>query len=242
MHVGIFLGENGVHAHGGLADLTVTDNQFALTASDRRNSVNGLDAGHHGLVYALAGHEPRSLELHRAAFVCFNGAHAVQRLPQGVQHATDHSLADGHGENLPGTLDRIPFLDAGIIAQKRDTDIVFFEVEHHAHDSAGKLEQFHGHGVIDPIHAGNAVPHVQYGASLAHFHALVVVADLILDDLSDLFSLDVHGLLTPLDGFPEVIELRAQARVQNGISHFEHKAAQNGGICRPGKFELAPCL
>ena len=193
-------------------------------------------------MYALARHESGSLEFHRTAFAGLNGTQSVQRLPQRIQDTADHGLTDGYGKYLPRALDRIPFLDARVVTKKRDADIVFFEVEHHAHNSAGELEQLHGHGVIDTVYAGNTVTYIKYGAGFAHFHALVVVADLILDDLSDLFSLDVHGLLTPLDGVPEVVELRAQARVQNSISHFEHKAAQNSGINRPLKLELAPCL
>ena len=37
--------QHGVQRHGGLAGLTVTNDQLALTATDRDHAVNRLDAG-----------------------------------------------------------------------------------------------------------------------------------------------------------------------------------------------------
>ncbi len=194
---GIALGQDGVDAHGGLAGLTVADDQFALAAADGRHGVDGLDAGGHGLVHRLAGDDAGRLQFHGAELLGFQRAQAVNGLAEGVEHAAHDLVTHGNREDLAGTLDRVAFLDACVFTQKSNTHVVLFKVQHHAHETAGELEQFHGHGVTDAVDARNAVTDRKDGAGFAHLDPLLIALDLLFDDLADFFGFDLHSPTHP---------------------------------------------
>ena len=242
VNVGFFLGQDGVDADGGLTGLTVANDQFTLAAADRSHGVDGLQTRGHGLMHALTRDDTRGLDFHRADFFGFDRAEAVDGLAKGVEHAAHNLVAHRHGEDLAGTLDRIALLDAHIGAEQRDTHVVFFEVEHHTHDAAGEFQQFHGHGILNPVDAGDTVTDIQHGAGFAHFYALLVVFDLIFNDLAYLFSFDLHVLFTPLECLPKDRQLRAQTCVQHSITNLEHHAPKDGSIHIKGKLDARPRL
>ena len=197
LHVAALLGEDGVDADRSLADLTVADDELALAAANRGHGVDGLEAGHHGLMDRLTGDDAGGLQLDGAGLLGGNGAETVDGVAERVDDAAENGFANGHGEDLTGTLDRVAFLDVGAVAQKRDTNVILFEVEHHALETAGELQELHGHGVFHAMHAGDAVSDVQNGAGLAHFHAGLVILDLSLNDYADFFRFDLHGPTHP---------------------------------------------
>ena len=49
-NAGAFLVDDGVDGNSGLTGLTVTDDQLALTATDRHHGIDGLQAGLHRLI------------------------------------------------------------------------------------------------------------------------------------------------------------------------------------------------
>ena len=53
LNAGTLLVDNGVNCHGGFTGLAVTNNQFALTATDRHHRVNGLETNLHRLIHRL---------------------------------------------------------------------------------------------------------------------------------------------------------------------------------------------
>ena len=61
--------DDRVDRDGGLAGLAVADDQLALAAADRDHRVDGLDAGLHRLVHALALHDAGRLQLEGATAV-----------------------------------------------------------------------------------------------------------------------------------------------------------------------------
>ena len=235
--VRFLLREDRIQADGGLARLTVADDQLALTAADGRHGVDGFQARRHGLMHALARNDARGLDFHRAHFLGLNGAETVDGLTQGVEHAPHDLVAHRHGEDLAGTLDRIAFLDARVRTEQGDADVVLFEVEHHAHDAAGKLQQLHGHGVLHAVYASDAVADIEHSAGFAHFYALLVVFDLILNDLAYLFRFDLHVLFTPLECLPKDRQLRAQTCVQHPVANLEHHSSKDGCVNVEGQLD-----
>ena len=182
------------------------------------------------------------LDFHFADFAGLNRSETVDGLAKGVEHAAHDGFANGHGEDLAGTLDRIAFLDAGIRAEKGNTNVVFFEVQNHAHDAAGEFQQFHGHGVFHAIHAGDAVTDIENRAGFAHLDALVVVLDFIFDDFADFVCFDLHVLITPLERTPQDLQLCTQARIQDSIAHLKDDTAQDGRIHIKGEFQCCTGL
>ena len=197
VHVGILLGKDGVDADGGLAGLTVADDQFALPAADGSHGVDGLDPGDHGFVNALTGDDAGSFHFHGAEFGGFNRSEAVDGNAEGAHDAPHDGIADGHGEDATGTLDRVAFLDAGIFTKQGYAHVVFFQVEHHAQQPAGEFEKLHGHGVLHAIYTGDPVPYGKHSAGFGGIDTLLVVLDLLFDDLADLACIDVHDPIHP---------------------------------------------
>ena len=61
-----------------------------------------------------------------------------------------------------------------------------------AEEAAGELKHLAGHGALDPVDAGDAVPNRDDRAHLGHVDLHGVAADLVTDDLGYLFRADVH--------------------------------------------------
>mgnify|MGYP006936160347 CR=1 FL=1 len=97
----------------------------------------------------------------------------------------------------PVRFDRIAFFNAGIFTKQGYTHVVFFQVEHHAQQSAGELEKLHGHGVLHAIYTGNPVPYGKHCAGFGGIDTLLVVLDLLFDDLADLACIDMHDPIHP---------------------------------------------
>src|SRR5690606_8487921 len=74
--------EEGVKDDRGLAGLTVADDQLALAAADRDQSVDRLKARRHRLVHRLAGDDAGSLDVDAATLRGIDRALAVIGLPR----------------------------------------------------------------------------------------------------------------------------------------------------------------
>ena len=136
--------ENGVDSDGGLAGLTVTDDQFTLATTNGHHGVDGLDTGHHGLVDRAAGKNAGSLERRTLALGGVNGALAVDGVAQGVDDTAEETRADGNVDNLAGTLDGVALLDETIVTEDGDTDVVGLQVQAHATDTRGEFHHLFG--------------------------------------------------------------------------------------------------
>ena len=109
----------------------------------------------------------------------------------------------GHGEDAPGTFNRIAFFNIHVLAKKSNAHVVFFQVQHHSHDSAWKFKKLHGHGVLYTIHTGNTVAYIQHCAGFRHLHALLIAFDLLLNNFTDFFRSNLHGPTHLFSYFPE---------------------------------------
>ena len=72
----------------------------------------------------------------------------------------------------PGPLDRVPFLDLGVIAHDGDTDIVLFQIKAETIDAAREFQHLHGHGILHAVDARHPVTDGQDDTGLAHFDLL----------------------------------------------------------------------
>ena len=191
--VGVLLVDDGVDGDGGLAGLAVADDQLALAAADGHQGVEGLEAGLHRLVDRLAEDDARGLHLDAAGLAGLDGALAVQRVAQGVDHPAAQRLAHRDAGDLAGALDRGALADGLVVAHDGDADVVLLEVEDQAPGAVVELDQLAGQGVGQAIDAGDAVAHGQDRAGLVDLDLLAVVLDLLFDDPADLVGANFHG-------------------------------------------------
>ena len=185
-HVLALLVEDRVNSHGCLARLPVANDQLALAPSDGEHAVDHLETGIHGLVYGLALHHARGLRLYRTRFRSDNGTLAVDRPPQGIHHASLHAVAHGALGDAPRPLDGIAFLDQLIVPEENASDVVLFQVEHHAHHVVGEFDEFVRHHVGEALHTGNSVAHLQRGARFVDVDFALEVEHLLLEKFGDL--------------------------------------------------------
>ena len=134
----------------------------------------------------LRGRMPGALTSTRMRAVGLDRALAVDRIAERVDHAAEQALADRHLDDGAGALDGVAFLDAAVLAEDDDADVVGLEVERHAADAAGKLHHLAGLHLVEAVDAGDAVADRQHLADLGDLGLLAEVLDLLLEDRGDL--------------------------------------------------------
>ena len=154
---GVLLVEDRVERDGGLAGLAVADDQLALAAADRHHAVDRLEAGLHRLLHRLAIDDAGREALDRRELLGRDRALAVDRLAERVDDAAEHLFADRHRDDAAGALDRVAFLDLGVLAEQHGADAVLFEVQRDAEHAVRELEHLAGHGALAAVHARDAV-------------------------------------------------------------------------------------
>src|SRR5690606_23650899 len=178
--------QDGVDGDGGLADLTVADDQLALAAADRDQGVDRLQAGLHRLVHRLAGDDARGLHVDAATLGELDRALAVDRLAQRVDDAAQQALADRHVHDLAQAADLIALGDGGVGAEDHRADVVALEVQGHAlHAGLGELDHFTRLDVVQAVDARDAVADRQHLADVGNVGFYAEVGDLRLEDGRD---------------------------------------------------------
>lgn len=141
-HVLPALVENGVERNGCFACRPVPQNQLALTAPDRNERVNDLDAGLQGYGDGCAIHDMR-----RGAFdgqTCAGNHRAivVQRPPQWIDDASDQPLTHRDVHHMPSAFHLIAGMQLPVVAEQDGADFVFVDVEGDAIHVSGKSQYF----------------------------------------------------------------------------------------------------
>jgi hypothetical protein len=234
--------DDRVQGERGLARLAVADDELALAAADVDHRVHGLDARLQRLAHGLAGDDAGGDPLDLAEDLGRDGALAVDGLAQRVDHAPDHVLAHGHGHDAAGALDLVPFLDLREVAHEHGPDGVLFEVEGDAHHAVGQVEQLARHAALEAVDARDAVAQGEDGSHLGDVDAGAEAAELLADDLGDLFGPNVHWLsslpLRPCELFAQGAQARPHAAVVDAPFHPEEQAAHEAWVDAAAQLDL----
>ena len=115
------------------------------------------------------------------------------RAAQRVHDAAEQGLADRHLDDAAGRLDDVAFLDPGRVAEDHGADRLLLQVEGHAHQPVGELEQLGRDGVRQAVDLGDAVADLDDRADAARLRDRVEQIDRRLDDAGDLVRTDGHG-------------------------------------------------
>jgi hypothetical protein len=115
------------------------------------------------------------------------------RLAERVTTRPPIALAHRHRDDAARALDRVAFLDVVDWTQQHRADALFFQIERDAVQAVRELEHLAGHGAFDAVNARDAVAEEMTGADFGDVDVHGVVADVVADDLGNLFSFDLHG-------------------------------------------------
>src|SRR4029078_9255141 len=191
---GVFLVEDGVDRHGGLAGLAVADDQLALASTDRHHRVDGFQAGLERLLHPLPIHNSGRDTFDGRKLCRGNRSLAVERLTERVDDTSKQPLANRNRNNSSGPLDGVALFDFLEFTQQHGADALLFEVERDAKHAVRELEHLAGHRILDAVHTRDAVANRDDAADFGHIDVDGEAPDLIADDLGYLFGLDVHLL------------------------------------------------
>jgi hypothetical protein len=87
--------QHGIESDGGLAGLTITNDQLTLTTADGHHGVDGLETGLDGLVDGATGQNARGLELGTAPLLGVEGTLAIDGVAEGVDDTAEQLGANG---------------------------------------------------------------------------------------------------------------------------------------------------
>ncbi len=93
-----------------------------------------------------------------------DGTLVVDGPAERVHDAADERGADGHLDHGARRLDGVALLDLRVVAQDDRADGLLLEVEGHALDAAGELEELRGQRALQAVDAGDAVADLDDGA------------------------------------------------------------------------------
>ncbi len=141
-HVRIALVDDGVHCDGRLAGLPVAEDQLTLAATDGQQGVDNLDAGLQRDSDRCAMHDRRGRAFDGQALHRLRRRQVVQRRARRGDHAAQQAAANGDIEHAAGAEGEVAGAQAFAVTQQDDADFVRIQVEDHAQQPVGELEQF----------------------------------------------------------------------------------------------------
>src|SRR5208337_1735175 len=216
-YAAVFLIDYSIDCDSGLADLAVTDDEFALPSANRSHCVDCLETGVHRLVNGLPCDNARSYDLDSAEFGCRDGAFAIERVANRVYNPAENRITNRNFGDTTGTPHFAALFDVEVFAHDGHTHIVLFEVEGQSEDVSMRrreLKQFHRHALFDSVNAGNTVAYGEHPSGLAEINLFLVILDLLSDDLADFFCSDFHlSYRTPLQRFFKIEQLTLYADI-----------------------------
>src|SRR5947199_135816 len=101
-----------------------------------------------------------TMVVHSIAPLCSNVrplSATVDWRADGVDDPAEHGVADRDVDDPARPLDRVAFLDVDVGTEDGAADVVFLEVEHHAHDAFGEFDQLARHHVLQAVDAGDPI-------------------------------------------------------------------------------------
>src|SRR5205807_8273810 len=113
-------------------------------------------------------------------------------IAEGVDDAAEQAGADGNVDDGAGALDDVAFLDVAVGTEDDDADIVGFEVERHAADTAWEFDHLAGLDIVEAVDAGDTVTDGQNLADFGDLGLLAEILDLVFQNCGNFRGADVH--------------------------------------------------
>jgi len=149
--------DDGVDSDGGLAGLSITNDELTLSTANRHERVDSLEASLHRLVHGFPRDNARRLQLNSGTLGGVNGTLTIDRVTEGINDAAEKFVTDGHIDDRAGPLDDIAFLDLSIVTENDNTDVVSLQVESHTLGARLELNHLTGLDLGETEDSGDTV-------------------------------------------------------------------------------------
>ncbi|MND74633.1 hypothetical protein D3C80_662300 [compost metagenome] len=236
----VLLVDDGVDGHRGLADLTVADDQLALATAYRDHRIDRLVAGLYRLVDRLTPDHARSDLLDRIGFLGIDRAFAVDRVAQGIDHATQQFRTNRNLEDAAGALGAHAFVQALVAAQNHGANGVLLQVQRHTVDAARELDHFAVHYIGQTEDAHDAVRYADDGAFVTGLRGHIKLGDTLLDDFANFGRIQLLHAMPLKSGFQrfgQLVQFAADRTVDNQVTRTNDQTADKGGIDDRGRLD-----
>ena len=188
----VALGDDRVDRDGGLAGLSVADDELPLAAPDRRHRVDRRDPGLQGLLHRLAVDDVGGLDLEHPRFLRRDRTLPVERDAERIDDPPEEPVTDGDRKDPAGLLDEVALLDLRGLTQDDAADLVLVEVEREAEHAAGELEELARHRAGETLHARDAVAGLDHAADLLTLDRRRVALDVLPQRLGDVLRIEAQ--------------------------------------------------
>ncbi len=142
----------------------------------------------------LTFNDSGSFQFNHTVLIGVDGSPTVDGNAQCVDHTAKQFIPYRNGSDGFGPLDLVTFLNAGVVAEQRDTHIAFFKVQRHTDQAGlGELNELTRHDAGKTVGTGNAVPHTENRANLVGFRAGAEGIELLPENGGHFIWLDVDG-------------------------------------------------
>ncbi len=196
-HVGVFLVDDGIDHNRCFTCLAIPNDQFPLTSPNRNHGIYRLETRLKRFFHRLSLNHTQRLAFNWQMFVRFDRSFTVDWLAQWVCDSSKHGLAHGNLHDSAGSLGSVALLNMRIFAKKHDADVILFEVERHAVQMTGKLNQLAEHHFFQAIDASDSVTNLHDFANFLKLDRRLKAFYLFLDDRSNFFRTNLHPMSKP---------------------------------------------
>ena len=152
--------QNGVHCNGGLAGLTVTDDQLTLASADGNHGINGQDARLKRLVDRFPCDDAAGLMLDGPCLGCCNGSQTINGLAQHIDHTADEFVSHRHISRTARTLYHSALANARLRPQKHHAHTVLGQIHHHSLNPCVELHQFAIDCLVQSVNCSDPIAHL----------------------------------------------------------------------------------
>ncbi len=229
----VLLVDDCIDSQGGLADLTVTDDQLALATAYRDHGVDRLVASLNRLVYRLTPDHARCNLLDRISCLRVDRAFAVNRITQCVDYATQQFRTNRNLEDAAGALGAHAFGQAQVVTQNYSTYGVLLQVQCHTKDATREFDHLAVHDVGQTVDAYDTVRNADDGALVTGLSSDIRFLDALLDDFTYLGRIQLLHAMTLKSGFQrfgQLAQFAADRTVDNHITGANQHAADQRRI------------
>src|SRR5664279_1842028 len=135
-HILSALVEDRVDGDGSLAGLAIAENQFALATTDGNECVDRLQPGLQRNAHRHAIHDRCSSTFNGETLLRSDRALTVQRIAQGVYHASQQTVSHGDVHHTTSSLHFVACVQALVVPEQDDADLFFIEIECYAEQTS----------------------------------------------------------------------------------------------------------